>query len=162
MLLLLCPCSQLPPVGHQALVSPGHQLLPQRLVDRPTAWGLLRLLQGDLLQRQPPHPTGQQGQVKEERDGQGGEDCDAGVLQPDRPHRRQRRVDLAPLHRHAGRGDPAGKREPAEHLGTKLHVGPLRRGRHHIWDVQTVGARWTRAQREDGTYSGTVLHRPAP
>lgn len=123
-------------MGHQALTSEGRQLLPQSLADRPAARRLLRLLQGDLLQGRSPSPTGQRGQAEEERDGQGGEDCDAGLLPP-------RRHQLH-VHGLAGGSDHAGVGEPAQRQGTRPFTGELRGRGHSLWDVQTVGFRHER------------------
>lgn len=122
-------------MGHQELGPEGRQLLQRVLVDRAADRRLLRLLQGDLLQGGRQEPPGRRGQAEEEQYGEGGQDCDAGLLQP-RGRQRQHHV-----HGLAGAGDDAGAREPAQRLGGRPFAGQLRRSVHDLWDVQTVGER---------------------
>lgn len=105
-------------MGHRALGSKGSQPFSQHLAHHPGARRLLCLLQGDLLQRPPQAPTGQQGHVEEDGDSRGA-GCNEGLLQPER----QQHVQVQPshVHGHTAGSDHAGEGEPAQHLG----AGPL-------------------------------------
>lgn len=107
-------------MGHRALGSKESQPFSQHLAHHPGARRLLRLLQGDLFQRPPEAPAGQQGRDEGDGDGRGA-GGNEGLLQPEQQH-----VQVQPshVHGHTAGPDHAGEGEPAQHLG----AGPLTRG----------------------------------
>ena len=125
-----CLSSWLSPLGHGELTSQGNQLRPRHLADCAALGGLLRLLQGDLLQEPLRQPPVQQSHAEEERE-EGRGDPDAGLLQPGQ--------QLWAVHGLAGSGGHAGGRKSTRCLDRKPFLCGLRCNRHRVWDVPTVG-----------------------